>query len=102
MFMPQTWTFHSAGQIVFGPGAAASLGKIAARLRLKRVLIVTDQVLVKAGVVDQVRSPLAESGIAVEVFDGGEPEPSIRVAGVSAAAARAFAPDGLVGLGGGS
>src|SRR5262245_3824113 len=52
--MRTTWTFSSAGQILFGPGAVEQLRSIVARLRLSRVLIVTDAVLVEAGIVNEV------------------------------------------------
>ena len=38
----------------------------------------------------------------VDVFDGGEPEPSMRAAEACVAKAASFKPDALVGLGGGS
>jgi alcohol dehydrogenase class IV len=100
--MRETWTFHSAGQLIFGRNAVLQLGEIAKRLRLKRVLIVTDKVLEGTGLVDKVRRPLAEDGVAIETFDGGEPEPSFRAAEACLTQARSFAPDGLLGLGGGS
>jgi alcohol dehydrogenase class IV len=100
--MRTTFTFHSAGQIVFGPGAVSQLGDVAAQLKLRRVLLVTDAMLVRAGIVEQVRGPLASAGVAVDVFDGGEPEPSLRVADKCIAQARDSRPDGLIGLGGGS
>jgi alcohol dehydrogenase class IV len=100
--MRETWTFHSAGQLVFGRNAIRHLGEVAGRFGLKRLLLVTDPILVKAGVAERVRAPLAESQVAVELFDGGEPEPSIRAANACIAAARAFRPDAVLGLGGGS
>ncbi|HUY32046.1 MAG TPA: iron-containing alcohol dehydrogenase [Pirellulales bacterium] len=100
--MRQTWTFHSAGQIVFGCGAAAQLGELATRMGLARVLIVTDRALIGAGLLAPVEGPLSAAGVVVETYDGGEPEPSLDVAGRCVAQARRFAPDGLVGLGGGS
>ena len=42
------------------------------------------------------------SDLAVEVFTGGEPEPSFRAAGACIETARQFRPDLLLGLGGGS
>jgi alcohol dehydrogenase class IV len=96
------WTFHTAGQFVFGQNAVAQLGEIATRLPARRVLIVTDPNLVKAGVVETVRRPLDAAALAVEVFPGGEPEPSMRAAEACVALARSFRPDALVGLGGGS
>ncbi|MGD9723717.1 MAG: iron-containing alcohol dehydrogenase [Pirellulales bacterium] len=99
--MRTIWTFNSAGQIVFGVGAVQRLGQIAARLGLKRILIITDRALIEAGIVAHVEKPLAEQA-ALDVFAGGEPEPSLAAAEACVAHARAFAPDGLVGLGGGS
>jgi alcohol dehydrogenase class IV len=100
--MRTTWTFHTAGQLLFGQQAASQLGDVAGRLGAKRILLVTDPVLVKAGVVETVHVPLSESGVLVEVFSGGEPEPSFRAAQTCIAAAREFRPDALLGLGGGS
>ena len=70
--MRTTWTFHSAGQLVFGRYAVRQLGDLTGRLGAKRLLIVTDPTLVKVGILDQVRTPLIESGLTVEVFDGAE------------------------------
>jgi alcohol dehydrogenase class IV len=100
--MRQTWTFHSAGQLLFGRNAAQQLGDIAGRLGARRALLVTDPILVGAGLAERVRSYLGEGGVTVEVFSGGEPEPSLRAADACIAAAKAFQPDVLVGLGGGS
>ena len=98
----ETWTFHSSGQIVFGRNAVDAIGEVARRLLAKRVLVITDPVLAKAGLLERVRKPLVEAGIAVVVFTGGEPEPSIRVAEVCAKLGRETRPDAVVGLGGGS
>src|SRR5579884_973603 len=100
--MRTIWTFHSAGQLIFGRHATQQLGEIAARLGARRVLVVTDPVLVKAGLVESVHVPLSESGVVVEVFSGGEPEPSTRAAETAIAVGREFRPDAVLGLGGGS
>src|SRR5438034_3464358 len=100
--MRETWTFHSAGQLLFGRNAARQLGEIAQRLQAKRILIVTDPVLAKAGLVARVREPLERGTIPSELFTGGEPEPSFRAADACIEMARQFRPDVLLGLGGGS
>jgi alcohol dehydrogenase class IV len=100
--MRTTWTFHTAGSLIFGPGAAQQLGEVAIRYGFKRVLVVTDKVLLKAGLVEHVHAPLNEAGAAVEIFSGGEPEPSMLAASNCIAEARAFSPDAILGLGGGS
>jgi alcohol dehydrogenase class IV len=100
--MRTTWTFHSAGQLLFGRDAVQQLGEVAGRLGARRVLIVTDPVLQRGGLLERVRAPLASAGVAVESFTEGEPEPSLRAAEKCIALARQFRPDALLGLGGGS
>ncbi|HEV3079599.1 MAG TPA: iron-containing alcohol dehydrogenase [Gemmataceae bacterium] len=100
--MRETWNFHSAGQLLFGRNAALQAGQIAVRLGTRRCLIATDSVLAKAGLVDRVRGPLEEQQIQVEVFTGGEPEPSFKATDACIEMARQFRPDAILGLGGGS
>src|SRR4051794_36475668 len=63
--MRTTWTFHSAGQLLFGRDAVLQLGDVAGELGLHKLLVVTDPVLVKAGLVDRVLAPLKRAGVAV-------------------------------------
>jgi alcohol dehydrogenase len=100
--MRTTWTFHTAGQLVFGRDATLELGELVRRLGAKRVLVVTDAILLAAGLVERVHGPLSEEGITLDVFSGGEPEPSFRAAGACLARAAEFKPDAILGLGGGS
>jgi alcohol dehydrogenase len=100
--MRTTWTFHTAGHLLFGRNATQQLGEIAGRLKIRRLLLVTDPILLKAGLTDHVHAPLSEAGVVMEVFSGGEPEPSLAAAHACIAAARAFGPDAILGLGGGS
>ncbi len=100
--MRETWTFHSARQLLFGRNAVRQLGDIARRLGAERLLIVTDPMVAKAGLVDRVRAPLEESDVRVRVFEGGEPEPSIAAAEAAIAAAEHFNANVILGLGGGS
>ena len=60
--MRTTWTFHTAGQLLFGRNATRQLGEVAGRLGVKRVLIVTDPILVKAGLVEPCPRPAERSG----------------------------------------
>ncbi|HKB40999.1 MAG TPA: iron-containing alcohol dehydrogenase [Gemmataceae bacterium] len=100
--MRETWTFHSAGQLLFGPNASRQLGDVTARLRVRRLLLVTDPILLRAGLHERIHVPLSESGVRIEVFSGGEPEPSLRAADACIEVARDFKPDAILGLGGGS
>ena len=60
--MRTTWTFSSAGRIIFGTGAVRQLGDVLRRLRLTRALVVTDTNLVQAGVYDEVRQAAGDGG----------------------------------------
>ncbi|MBL9091700.1 MAG: iron-containing alcohol dehydrogenase [Planctomycetaceae bacterium] len=100
--MRTTFTFHTAGQLLFGRYAVRQLPEQMARLKVARTLIVTDAHLERAGILAAVREPLVAAGVAVDVFTGGEPEPSIELAETVLAQARAFQPEAILGLGGGS
>ena len=100
--MRTIWTFNSCGQLVFGQNAVKQVGEIATRLLARRALIVTDKMLLGAGVVDRVSEPLLEAGLALDIFDGGKPEPPLETALACVEQARGFQPDVLIGVGGGS
>jgi alcohol dehydrogenase class IV len=100
--MRTSWSFYSAGQLVFGRGALADLGRWAARRKWQRAFMVTDQRLAVAGLVDRVTAPLKVAGIHVDIFDGGEPEPAVHIAEKAIEHARGTQADCIVGLGGGS
>ena len=96
------WNFYSAGRIVFGSGVIRRLDQFLKPWKSEKGLIITDPILVKAGIVAQVEAPLRNAGLTVEVFDGGEPEPSFAVADQGIEFSANFRPDVIVGVGGGS
>ncbi len=100
--MERAWSFHTAGNIVFGRGAVARLGKLVQQMGLERALVVTDKAIVQAGLLSQVISSLVDAGVAAEVFDGGEPEPSLSAVNLCVKQAKEAGAQVLVGLGGGS
>ncbi len=97
--MRTTFTFRSAGHLVFGRHAVRELSTTLDRVGAKRVFVVADKILARVGIVDQVKEA---AGRPVEVFDGGEPEPTLGMVLNCIAAAKDFRPDAIVGLGGGS
>ena len=100
--MRTVWQFHTSGQLVFGWGAVRQLSSLMLRRKFQRVFLVTDRILAANGILDRVRGPLVEAGLEVDVFDGGEPEPSLNAAIMTLEQARRFRPDVILGLGGGS
>lgn len=89
-------TFSCETRIVSGPGAVAALKEFGA----KRVFLVTDPFFAKNGTAQHVAE--AAGGETVEIFDGVKPDPSVSLAAEGTAKLKAFAPDLLVALGGGS
>lgn len=100
--MRTVWTFHTATELIFGRNATNELGDAARRHGIRRVFVITDPIILQAGCIDPVHAALSQDGIEVEIFSGGEPEPSLRAAERAIEAGRAFAPDAVLGLGGGS
>lgn len=97
-----TFDFQPRTRIVFGPGKVTELGRLAHDLGSKRVLIISDPGLVQAGHVEHAARSLKEAGIVNAVFDAVCQNPTSETVDRAAAAARAFEPDLLIGLGGGS
>ncbi len=98
-FVPRT-------RIVYGPGALARLGALAAEFDVRRVLLVTDPGLVRAGHAPRAESLLHAAGCELATFaEVGEDPDALEVERCAQAAAVAFpgsGPELLVALGGGS
>ncbi len=89
--------------VVFvGPDASPRLCRMMGGFGLRRVLIVTDAVLVKLGVVAPLRRVLVEQGIDVALFDSILPDPTYPVVKQGHAAAIAHKSDAILAVGGGS
>ncbi|MDO6618643.1 L-threonine dehydrogenase [Pseudomonadota bacterium] len=71
-------------------------------LGFKRALIVTDAPLVKIGLVDKVAAKLMDNGIAVFIFDGVQPNPTMGNVEAGLAMLNANECDFVISLGGGS
>src|SRR5258706_6512383 len=96
-----TWGFSTAGRIFFGWGAVNELRNVPREFG-QRVLVCTDQNIVKAGICETVLALLAEVNANVKVFDEGRPEVDRETIERAAEVAQAYAPDVVIGLGGGS
>ena len=89
--------------VVFvGPDSAPRLCRMIGEFGFRRVLIVTDAVLVKLGLVGPLRDELTARGIDVAVFDGILPDPTYPVVRQGHAAAVAHRSDAILAIGGGS
>ena len=91
------WFFNSP-EIAYGEGALGYL----AQLQGRRAFIVTDRNLRRMGFADRVARELNQAGIETRIYDDVEPEPSLETVQRGAQAMRDWAPDWVVGVGGGS
>ncbi len=94
--------FQLATRIEFGNGVAANVGKEARGFGGSRALVVTDQGIVSAGLLDPILASLEESQISVTVFDGVEPNPRDTTVARGAEVALSQECNVIVAVGGGS
>ena len=68
----------------------------------KAILIVGGGSMKRQGFLDKAVNYLKEAGMEVQLFEGVEPDPSVETVMKGAEAMRAFGPDWIVAMGGGS
>ncbi len=97
------WSGELGGiKLVGGAGCLERVGEAARELRGQRALVVTDAGVRAAGHVERAVRALESAGLAVEVFDAVGENPTSADVDRGATAARRFAADLLVAVGGGS
>ncbi|MEE2948378.1 MAG: iron-containing alcohol dehydrogenase [Verrucomicrobiota bacterium] len=89
-------------RLVFGNGSAARAGELAAELGLKRILLVTDPGLVRAGHAATVRESLEAAGLEAAVFNSSIENPTTECVERCRRVAEEVGVDSFLGLGGGS
>ncbi|PRA49474.1 MULTISPECIES: iron-containing alcohol dehydrogenase [Pseudomonas] len=94
--------FRSVPRIVCAAGALQGIGQVFAGLAVRRVLLVCDPGIVKLGFAAQASAALEAAGCSVAVFDQVVADPPAAVVEQAVSQGRAFAADGVLGLGGGS
>src|SRR5436190_21003951 len=75
---PPAFDYLPLNRVVFGAGSINRLGELARELGGTRVLLVTDPGLEHAGHPQRAVAALRAAGLAVEVFDGVEENPTDR------------------------
>jgi alcohol dehydrogenase class IV len=103
MMLPTLFEFYVRPRILYGPRSVREVGFEAQKLHGTRAVLVTDEVLQRAGLAQRVLDGLAGSGVTlVGTFDAVPPNSEVRVVEEGAAYARAAGCDLLIALGGGS
>lgn len=85
-----------------GPDSTKRLCALIGQSGARRVMIITDAVLVKLGLIDPIREALAGHGIDVAVHDAITPDPTYPVLNAGHAAVQAHGSDAILAVGGGS
>lgn len=88
--------------LLTGPGSAQQMCRDMAMLGARRVLIVTDAMLVKIGLIAPLKEALEAAGVACAVYDGVEPDPTHAQIEAGLALAREQGSDAILAVGGGS
>ena len=99
--MMQTFQFKAPSVIVNGPGAAKEVGSFAKGLG-KKALIVTDNLLEKIGLLDEIKKALEVAGIPFTTYDKVVTEPTMDYTGEGLKIYREVKADFLIAVGGGS
>jgi len=94
--------FLSPHKTILGKGVVQQLGKEVTALGGRKVLVVTDPGVLKAGMVEMVEKALVSEGIKMGLFDKVEPEPPVRVVDECVQTITEGKYDLIIGLGGGS
>lgn len=87
---------------LIGVGAVDDIGSIVKRLKATKVLIVTDEGLIKTGLIDRVKRPLENEGIKYSVFDSCLPDAPFSVIERCAQIAKEGCYELMIAMGGGS
>jgi len=99
----KSFEFHTVPSIEVAWSGANRLGdSIARRFEARRVFLITDAGLVKAGLIGPIVDKLKAAGFFVHVFDGVVADPPEHIIGESVRLAKEAECDIVIGLGGGS
>jgi len=99
---PSLFTFRATTRLLVGEGSISKLGAVAKELNGKRALIVSDTGVLAAGHTSAGVNSLKASGLETTVFSEFTENPTTRQVETGTAFAKAFGPDLIIGLGGGS
>lgn len=95
--------FRTPQKVYFKKGCLpVAMRELKQILGKQKAFVVTDRFLFQSGTVHCITDQLHELGIAYQIFSDVEPDPTLACAKRGAEEMRAFAPDVIIALGGGS
>ncbi len=88
--------------LLSGPGSSLELCDALALLNTRRVLLVTDAMLVKIGLLKAIRARLTERGVDYVIYDGVQPDPTVDQIEAGVDVLKREGCDAILAVGGGS
>lgn len=88
--------------VLLGEGSAQRLCRSIADQGLRRVMVITDDVLAKLGTIDPLTTELHSHGVETTLFTGVRPDPTFDIVEAGLAACQAARADAILVVGGGS
>jgi len=85
-----------------GPGSSLELCKAIAQMGTEKLLIVTDEMLVKIGLLDDIKKTLERGGVEYVIYDGVQPDPTYSQMEEGLALLKQNMCDAVLAVGGGS
>ncbi|MCR4443246.1 MAG: iron-containing alcohol dehydrogenase [Peptococcaceae bacterium] len=100
--MSDSFRFVMATEIVYGLGASREIGAVVQSRGARKALVISDQGVKQAGLLEPIQASLQERGIVTELFDDIEQSSSVYTVDKGAEIIRAQGFDIVVAIGGGS
>ena len=97
-----TRPFRIPRVLITGSGSSEQVGEESKKLGVKKGLIVTDQVMVKIGVLDGIKKALEQSKVQFAIYDGVATEPTVDFVQEGLKVYKENGCDFLLAVGGGS
>jgi len=95
-------TFYIPPVLVIGSGASEQVGEESRKLGVEKGLIVTDEVLLKLGILDNIQRALSQAKIQFAIYSGVFTEPTVEFVQDGLKAYKENGCDFLLAVGGGS
>ena len=102
MIQTQSFSINQPTKIIFGTNSVKQLGNVVTELGGRRVFLVVDPGLKKAGIVEQISTILTENKIPHILYEKVIPEPGLKLADQGMKLAKKNRADCVIGVGGGS
>jgi alcohol dehydrogenase class IV len=94
--------FHIPPVLIFGSGASERVGEESRKLGVEKGLIITDEVLLKLGILDNIKRALSQAKIQFAIYSGVFTEPTVEFVQDGLKTYKQNGCDFLLAVGGGS